>query len=134
MSRQVSRLGQKLVKIDAAFWQQFERDLIAADLPAALAIEVVLKAQKRFAPGSSIPAVRNYMCELLVKYYGKTDRSVPVALKPQQPNVFLVVGVNGVGKTTTIAKLAHYYHTRQQRVLLVAADTFRAGAVVQLQS
>ncbi len=52
---------------------------------------------------------------------------------PHQPEVIMVVGVNGVGKTTTIGKLAHHYKKAGKKVVLGAADTFRAGAIDQLQ-
>lgn len=60
------------------------------------------------------------------------DNSLHFAKDPDEPTVFLFVGVNGVGKTTTIGKLAHRYQQAGKKVLLAAGDTFRAGAIEQL--
>ena len=69
---------------------------------------------------------------MFVGYAEKGDIQNDVVFRKDGPTVLLVVGVNGVGKTTTIAKLAYRYINRGKKVLLVAADTFRAGAVEQL--
>ena len=70
--------------------------------------------------------------KMFVGYAEKGDIQNDVVFRKDGPTVLLVVGVNGVGKTTTIAKLAHRYLNQGKKVLLVAADTFRAGAVEQL--
>ena len=69
----------------------------------------------------------------IVEQYAKNTQSDVLNYEYNRLNTFLIVGVNGVGKTTTIAKLANFYLQRGQKILLVAADTFRAGAVEQLK-
>ena len=69
--------------------------------------------------------------EEIYNFYGKTDTDLN--LKEDQLNVILIVGVNGVGKTTSIAKLAKMFTDQNKKVHLIAADTFRAGAVKQLE-
>ena len=69
---------------------------------------------------------------MFIGYASKGDIQNEISFKEGSPTVLLVVGVNGVGKTTTIAKLANRYIKKDKKVLLVAADTFRAGAIEQL--
>ncbi len=116
---------------DEAAWEAVEETLIAADIGARLAIDVVEAARRR-SDATPVAAVQAELRQLLV------DRAVvewgPPRPDPAQPAVILVVGVNGTGKTTSIAKLAARYKAGHQRVLLAAADTFRAAAIEQLQA
>ena len=66
-------------------------------------------------------------------YHQEDDQSEAMNLEDGRLNVILMVGVNGVGKTTTIGKLAHRYKMEGKKVMLAAGDTFRAGAIDQLQ-
>ncbi len=113
---------------DEGTWEEVEETLIAADMGAELAVGVAGRARARrdVAPET---AVRHE----LLKLFAPRD-AVPWPRKPAPgiPAVVLVVGVNGTGKTTTIAKLAHRFHSRGARVLLAAGDTFRAAAIEQL--
>ncbi len=114
---------------DDEAWERVEEVLIAADLGADLAVEVVERARKR----RDLPPELALQAELIGLF--ATRDPVPWPRKPADaPAVILVVGVNGTGKTTTIAKLAHRFKTRGARVLLAAADTFRAAAIEQLQT
>ena len=114
---------------DGASWDDVEETLIAGDVGAALAMDVVEKARGRRDPGGAEAAVRAELAALLVA----RDRSWrPSAAVAGGPAVLLIVGVNGTGKTTTIGKLATRYTSEGQRVLLAAADTFRAAAIDQL--
>ncbi len=124
-SRLRSLLGRA---VDDETWDEVEETLIAADMGASLAIEVVGRARaRRDVPPET--AVRYELRDLFA-----TREPVPWPRKPGPgiPAVILVVGVNGTGKTTTIAKLAHRFRTRGAGVLLAAADTFRAAAGEQL--
>ena len=116
---------------DAATWEAVEETLIAGDVGATLALEVVERARRRHDKGGPVAAVRAELTALLV------DRDpgwVPHRVSPEFPAVVLVVGVNGTGKTTTIGKLAARYRAEGQTVLLAAGDTFRAAAIEQLRT
>jgi fused signal recognition particle receptor len=78
-------------------------------------------------------ALKKALKEMILGYLRNADRPADLALPAQGPFVVMVLGVNGVGKTTTIGKLAHKFTQAGQKVLLVAADTFRAAASEQLQ-
>ena len=116
---------------DATTWEAVEETLIAGDVGATLALEVVERARRRHDTGGPVAAVRAELAALLV------DRDpgwVPHRVSPEFPAVVLVVGVNGTGKTTTIGKLAARYRAEGQTVLLAAGDTFRAAAIEQLRT
>jgi fused signal recognition particle receptor len=115
--------------ISAETWADVEETLIAGDVGASLALEVVERARRGAAGEDAIGAVRRELeAELLPRESGweltRTD---------SPPAIVLVVGVNGTGKTTTIGKLATRERAAGRRVILAAADTFRAAAADQLR-
>lgn len=121
-------LLQRFTKPDID-WDDLEASLIAGDLGPRLALQIVsdLKSRQRTLHGADIVEVaREHVRKIL-------PETVP-ALEPipGRPKVLLIVGVNGTGKTTSTAKLAHLLHQRGHKVVLAAADTFRAAAVEQL--
>jgi fused signal recognition particle receptor len=112
-------------------WDDLEASLIAGDLGPRLALQIVsdLRKQGRKLNGEDILQVaRDQIRQILPK-------EVPPLLPHSdgRPKVLLMIGVNGTGKTTSTAKLAHRLHSQGHRVVLAAADTFRAAAVEQLQ-
>ncbi len=111
-------------------WDEVEETLIAGDVGAALAIDLVERARKRHEPGGPEAAIRAELAALLVQR--DLDWS-PRSAVAGGPAVVLVVGVNGTGKTTTIGKLASRYTAEGRSVILAAADTFRAAAIDQLR-
>ncbi|MBX3700051.1 MAG: signal recognition particle-docking protein FtsY [Dokdonella sp.] len=121
-------------KLDDAFLDELETCLITADVGIATATEIVddlrQRAGKReFADVAALlAALRHDLLQRLAPV------ARPLEVATPQPFVILVVGVNGVGKTTTIGKLAHRLRGEGRSVLLAAGDTFRAAAVEQLQS
>jgi len=128
----LSRLFNRAA-IDEAVWGEVEELLIAADVGVATTaklLELVKEhAQRRRLEGG--PEVRAVLMEEMVRML-----SVEVPEQPSptpMPLVILTVGVNGSGKTTSIAKLAHSYREAGQSVILAAADTFRAAAIDQLR-
>ena len=126
-------LGKK--KIDAQLLDDLEEILIMADIGAATTQELLEKTReqvKRNALGDAL-ALKTALKEMILGYLLNADRLADRALPAQGPFVVMVLGVNGVGKTTTIGKLAHKFTQAGQKVLLVAADTFRAAASEQLQ-
>jgi fused signal recognition particle receptor len=114
---------------DQTDWDEVEETLIAADVGATLANEVVEKARRRRDEDPEA-AVRRELQSLLVE---REPGWSPQPSPEGGPAIMLVVGVNGTGKTTTIGKLAARYKAEGRRVLLAAADTFRAAAIDQLR-
>lgn len=113
---------------DDATWEEVEEALISADLGAELAIEVCDRARAR----TDVPPQKALQLELLALFATRQAVAWPRVPGPGIPAIILVVGVNGTGKTTTIAKLAWRFKSLGARVLLAAADTFRAAAIEQL--
>lgn len=124
----VSRLRARFAGgVDEAAWEAAEETLIAADVGPALSAHVVVAARRQSLPPAD--AIRNELLALL----GPAVAWRPVAAVAGQPHATLVIGVNGTGKTTTIAKLAAHLQAAGSTVLLAAADTFRAAAIEQLR-
>ena len=117
--------------IDDEFYDELEDSLIMADLGATVAHDAVKKLrdvvyQKSIQRGDD---VKQALREILIEKLNVGDTALDLST---QPSVVLVIGVNGVGKTTSIGKLAHSLKGEGKRVLLCAADTFRAAAADQL--
>jgi fused signal recognition particle receptor len=110
-------------------WADVEETLIAGDVGASLAMEVVERARARRGAETAEAAVRHELAALLLPR--ESDWSL--VRSDAAPAVVLVVGVNGTGKTTTIGKLAARERAAGRRVILAAADTFRAAASDQLR-
>ena len=118
--------------IDDDFYDELEESLILADLGATVAHDAVKKLrdvvyQKSIQHGND---VKQALREILIEKLNVGDTALDLST---QPSVVLVIGVNGVGKTTSIGKLAHSLKGEGKRVLLCAADTFRAAAADQLE-
>ncbi|MEW6428371.1 MAG: signal recognition particle-docking protein FtsY [Thermodesulfobacteriota bacterium] len=122
-------------KIDAELFDDLEEILITADLGVRTAQDLLDGARKRVQRDklSDPTALKEVLKELLLGYLVKADRASELAMPAEGPLVIMVLGVNGVGKTTTIGKLANKFKQAGHRVLLVAADTFRAAAIDQLK-
>ena len=116
--------------MDQELFNELEKLLYTADL-GTLAGELVAELSRSHRRGQvkGEQDVRRELRRLLLERLGDTPGEVSLA---HQPTVILIVGVNGSGKTTTIAKLAHRFQNQGKRVLLAACDTFRAAAVEQL--
>ncbi len=128
----MSRLRGLLGGVEAGgpSWDDVEETLIAGDVGAALAIDLVERARSRRDRDGPEAAIRAELAALL------TPRDVAWTPRPavgDGPAVVLVVGVNGTGKTTTIGKLASRYQAEGRSIILAAADTFRAAATEQLR-
>jgi fused signal recognition particle receptor len=133
------RLGDNLsglftkAALDEATLEEIEEALIASDLGPATAAKIRSRlAGERFERGLSEYAVREIVAEELEKVLAPVAVPLQVDAFPR-PQVILVVGVNGSGKTTTIAKLGHLLLEQDYGVLLAAGDTFRAAAIEQLK-
>jgi fused signal recognition particle receptor len=110
-------------------WDDVEETLIAGDVGASLAMDVVERARRRREPGGPEAAIRAELAALLAPRDPGWEPTKPA----DGPAMILVVGVNGTGKTTTIGKLAARYRAEGRTVILAAADTFRAAAIDQLR-
>ncbi len=120
--------------VEPADWENLEDTLLQADFGPRVTDEV-LEAVHAIADASAsldTDDLRRILGEVLEARLEKFDPTLSLQSEPGKPAVVLVVGVNGVGKTTTIGKLAKFIATRGKRVLVGAADTFRAAAVDQL--
>lgn len=133
------RLGDNLTglftkaSLDDATLDAIEEALIASDLGPATAAKVRARlGAEKFERGLTEEAVRAVVAEELEKILAPVARPLEIIAFPR-PQVILVVGVNGSGKTTTIAKLAHLFEEQDYSVLLAAGDTFRAAAIEQLR-
>ena len=118
--------------VDEEFYEELEESMILADIGVETSCKAVELLRKRVKERKLKEAeeVRAALKEILVEMLCVGDTRLKVDTKP---SVVLVIGVNGVGKTTTIGKLAHNYEREGKRVLLCAADTFRAAAADQLE-
>ena len=125
-----ARLRSALGGGDGADWEEIEEILITGDVGAALAMDVVERARKR-RDLSAEAAVRAELAALLADR--DAEHWEPKPAVDGGPAIVLVVGVNGTGKTTTIGKLAARERAQGRRVVLAAADTFRAAAIDQLR-
>jgi len=119
--------------VDEAFWEDLEESLILADVGTDVTLEVVGNV-RRYAETRAVrkaDQVEELLRQELLRILTENQR--PYLEGNRNLSVVLVVGVNGSGKTTSIAKLARYHQGRGDRVLLGAADTFRAAAIDQLR-
>ena len=135
------RLGKAVIgktKIDEDVLDELETILIQSDIGVATTLKIIAALEARIAKDKYlktedlIQRMQEEILALLVNSEKNTQSSFDVSLK-SQPHVVMVVGVNGVGKTTSVGKLAHQYKKAGKKVMLGAADTFRAGAIDQLQ-
>jgi fused signal recognition particle receptor len=122
-------------KIDQELLEELEEVLITADLGVGTARELLesarqLAARDALADGA---ALKEILREKIAEYLQAPEAGHELNFPDSGPLVIMVLGVNGVGKTTSIGKLAHKFHQDGRKVLLVAADTFRAAASEQLQ-
>ena len=124
-------------KVDDDFFDELEETLIASDVGFNTSVKISdeLKEEAKLANAKSREEIQKIIVEKLVDLYDQEgdDQDNQLKFAESGPTVILFVGVNGVGKTTTIGKLASKFKQEGKKVLLAAADTFRAGAIEQLQ-
>ena len=131
----LSLLGIKYTKISDDFYDELEEILITADIGVNTVMDFVDRLKKRVKSENITDF--EYLKEVIVDelfmiYVGDDILSSKLNLKDGETNVVLFVGVNGVGKTTSIAKIANKFKSEGKKIMLIAGDTFRAGAVNQL--
>lgn len=138
-STRINELVAKYREVDEDFFEELEEVLISADVGVHAVMDLIeeLEAEVKRRNIKDTKEVREVISEKLVElYYGDEDEEEVEGLKGVEDGltVYLFVGVNGVGKTTSIGKLAHQLKQDGKKVMLAAADTFRAGAIEQLDA
>ena len=131
----LSFLGVKYTKISDDFYDELEEILITADIGVNIVMDFVDRLRKRVKEEhiEDFEYLKEVIVdELFMIYVGDEILSSKLNLVDGETNVVLFVGVNGVGKTTSIAKIAYNLKKQSKKVMLIAGDTFRAGAVTQL--
>ena len=133
---QVSILGHKYNKVSEDYFEELENLLIMADIGVNTVMKFMDELRSRVKKENITDT--KYLGEVIVDelfiiYVNGENLSDKININPDGPTVILMVGVNGVGKTTTIGKLAYKYKNEGKKVMLIAGDTFRAGAVPQLE-
>lgn len=143
LARSRSTFGQKLNalfanfrSVDESFFTNLEDMLIESDVGFETAMQITdeLRDEVKLKNVKKTKEVQNVVIKKMIDIYDAAgdNESIEINFADQGPTVILFVGVNGVGKTTTIGKMAQMYKDQGQKVLLAAADTFRAGAIAQL--
>ena len=129
-------LGIKYTKIDDEYFEELEQLLIMADIGVNTVMNFMdrLKSRVKSEHITDTKTLNEVIIdELFIIYVECESLTDKIKMAESGPTVILMVGVNGVGKTTTIGKLANKYNEEGKKVMLIAADTFRAGAVEQLK-
>lgn len=132
----VNELVSRYRKVDEDFFEELEEVLISADVGVATVMELIdeLKSEVKRRNIQDPKEVQSVISEKLVEIYeGGEQEAAELRVEDGRLNIILFVGVNGVGKTTTIGKLAHQFIKEGKNVVLAAGDTFRAGAIDQLE-
>ena len=132
----LSILGIKYTKVNEEYFEELEDLLIQADIGVKTVFKFLDRLRKRVKEENITDTkylTEVIIDELFVIYVEGESLSDKIYEAASGPTVLLFVGVNGVGKTTTIGKIAHRYKNSGKKVMLIAGDTFRAGAVEQLK-
>ncbi|AUJ26711.1 signal recognition particle-docking protein FtsY [Virgibacillus dokdonensis] len=136
-SGKINDLLAKYRKVDEDFFEELEEVLISADTGVSTVMDLIdeLKMEVKRQKIKDTSEMKDVISEKLVEiYYGDDDQEIEsLAIQEGELSVILVVGVNGAGKTTSIGKLAHQLKLDGKKVMLAAGDTFRAGAIEQLE-
>ncbi|PSR09979.1 MAG: signal recognition particle-docking protein FtsY [Candidatus Arcticimaribacter sp.] len=136
-----SKLGTAIAgksTVDVALLDDLEEVLVTADVGVTTTLKIIDAIEARVAKDNYLGTkeLSLILKEEISRILADQQPPIPFSFSDSythQPHVIMVVGVNGVGKTTTIGKLAHHFKTAGKKVVLGAADTFRAGAIDQLQ-
>ena len=131
MVKHVETLVNSFTKIDEEFFEELEETLIMSDVGVATSVKIcdLLRAKVK-ETGETDPTAIKGMIKEIVSGMLEGGEELNIGTKP---SIILVIGVNGVGKTTTIGKMAAHLKSQGKKVILGAADTFRAAAIEQLE-
>ncbi|AGM25717.1 signal recognition particle-docking protein FtsY [Spiroplasma syrphidicola EA-1] len=132
-SSNIKKLASKYKTYDDAYLEELEEILITSDMGINMTLQITDAIRKKVQKGWSIDETNDYLVKVIMDLYDDPkSKQNKLNIKDNRLNVILMVGVNGAGKTTTISKLTQQFMKENKKVLLVAGDTFRAGAVEQL--
>lgn len=131
MMGRIESLLHRFTKIDEDLFEELEETLIMCDIGVATSVKIcdILRERVKKEGVTDPELIKDMLKEVIEEMLGE---EVPLDLSTK-PSVILVIGVNGVGKTTTIGKLCYSLHLAGKRVIVAAADTFRAAAIDQLE-
>lgn len=135
----LARLVTGRATIDDELLDELEEVLITSDVGVATTEKIIQRVQERVRKERAMPSeqlqtlLREEIANLLVSHEGEAHEEITIPQIENAPYVIMVVGVNGVGKTTTIGKIAYQLQQQGKKVVLGAADTFRAAAIDQLK-
>jgi fused signal recognition particle receptor len=139
LSKTRSSIGEKMDSIlsfgrgvDEELYEELEEILVTSDIGVKTSMDIIFELRKRVKEGkiSDGAQVKEVLKEIMVEFMGGEKRNI---LPEKTPAVYMVVGVNGVGKTTSIGKISSYLKDKGYKVMLAAGDTFRAAAIDQLE-
>jgi len=135
-SERVNDLVSRYRQVDEEFFEELEEILISADVGVATVLDLIddLKSEVKRRNIKDPQDVQAVISEKLIDIYESGDEQIgELNMQQNDLTVILFVGVNGVGKTTTIGKIAHKFKQEGKKVVMAAGDTFRAGAIEQLE-
>lgn len=134
-SAKVNDLVKRYRKVNEEFFEELEEILIGADVGVVTVMDLVeiLKDEARARNIQDPAELKTVITEKLAELLSKDEQDTKLNIQENKMTIILVVGVNGVGKTTTIGKLAYRFVQEGKKVVLAAGDTFRAGAIQQLE-
>ncbi|QVK05608.1 signal recognition particle-docking protein FtsY [Mycoplasma mycoides] len=135
-SKDIKKLSKKYKQADDEFFEELEDVLIQTDMGMKMVLKVSNLVRKKTKKDTSFENIKDALVESLYQAYTDNDwtnKKYRIDFKENRLNIFMLVGVNGTGKTTSLAKMANYYAELGYKILIAAADTFRAGATQQLE-
>ncbi len=131
MVKKMQKVVNSFTKIDEELFEQLEETMIMSDMGVETSVQICEELRKRIKErGITDPSVIMELIQEIVAEMMGDDTELDLASKP---SVIMVIGVNGAGKTTTIGKVCHQFINEGKKVIVAAADTFRAAAIDQLQ-
>ncbi|MGL4647739.1 MAG: signal recognition particle-docking protein FtsY [Mycoplasmoidaceae bacterium] len=136
LSMAIKEIAKKYREVDDEFFDNLEETFLLSDFGTSATTKILnaIKEEIKFQAVKDPKLIESIIIDKIFVYYiQETDVDVNLNLQENRTNIILVSGVNGVGKTTSIAKLGYTLKKDHKKVLLVAADTFRAGAIEQLE-
>lgn len=136
LSKAIAEISKKYKEIDESLYESIEEILISYDVGVIATTKILdaIKEEINFQNVKDPKLIREIIVDKLFTYYIQdTNVNTFFNVQNNRTNVILVTGVNGVGKTTSIAKIANKFKKEKKKILLVAGDTFRAGAIEQLK-
>lgn len=135
LSQAIAEISKKYKEVDESLYESVEELLISYDVGVTATMKIVdaIRDEVNFQNVKDPKLIKEIIVDKIFTYYIQdTNVNTFLNVKNDRTNVILVTGVNGVGKTTSIAKIANKFKKDNKKILLVAGDTFRAGAVEQL--